>query len=128
MPGPPYVASIGGLDDASVWDGLTPEQDRDRRQRWTERIIEALDREFPGLEGAVVHAEMTTARSIERYLGTPTGAVYGFAPEPPRLSFFRPRTPVDGLYLASAWTGLGGYSGAIVGGSQAARAALRQRR
>jgi all-trans-retinol 13,14-reductase len=68
---------------------------------------------------------MTTARSVARYLDTPQGAIYGFAPEPPRLSFFKPKTPVKGLYLASAWTGLGGYSGSIIGGAQAARAALR---
>lgn len=125
LPAPPYVGSIGGLDDVSVWEGLTPEEERDRRQRWTERIIEALDREFPGIAGSVVHAEMTTSRSVERYLGTPRGAIYGFAPEPPRTWFFRPGTSVKGLYLASAWTGLGGYSGAILGGAQAARAALR---
>ncbi len=125
LPSPPYVGSIGGLDDVSVWEGLTPEEERDRRQRWLDRIIEALDREFPGIAGAVVHADMTTARSVERYLGTPGGAIYGFAPEPPRTWFYRPRTSVKGLYLASSWTGLGGYSGTILGGSQAARAALR---
>jgi phytoene dehydrogenase-like protein len=125
LPAPPHVASIGGLDDVSVWNGLSAEAERDRRQRWLERIIETLDREFPGIAGAVVHAEMTTSRSVERYLGTPGGAIYGFAPEPPRTWFYRPRTSVKGLYLASAWTGLGGYSGTILGGSQAARAALR---
>lgn len=127
LPGPPYACSINGLDSISVWEGLTPEEDRERRRRWTERIVEVLDREFPGIAGSLVHAEMTTARSVARYLGTPGGSIYGFAAEPPRTHFFRPRTPIDGLYLASAWTGLGGYSGVIVGGSQTARAVLRAR-
>lgn len=128
LPAPPYAASINGLDRISVWEGLDPAADRERRRLWTERIVEALDREFPGIAGSVVHADMTTSLSISRYLGTPEGCIYGFAAEPPRLYFFRPGTPVKGLYLASAWTGLGGYSGAIVGGSQAARAVLRARR
>jgi phytoene dehydrogenase-like protein len=128
LPGPPYAGSINGLDAASVWEGMTPEEDREHRRRWTERIVEALDSEFPGIAGAVVQAEMTTARSIARYLGTPEGCIYGFAAQPPRMSFFQPHTPVEGLYLASAWTGFGGYSGVIVGGSQAARAVLRARR
>jgi phytoene dehydrogenase-like protein len=128
LPGPPHVGSIGGLDRISVWEGLTRDEDRERRRLWTQRIVEALDHEFPGIAGSVVHADMTTALSISRYLGTPEGCIYGFAPEPPRISFFKPGTPIKGLYLASAWTGLGGYSGAIVGGSQAARAVLRARR
>ena len=126
LPSPPHTASINGLDRVDAWEGLTPEQERDRRQRWTERIIQELDRHFPGLGGAVVHAEMTTSRSAARYLGTPEGCVYGFAPHLPRRHFFRPRTPVDGLYLAGVWTGIGGYTGAILGGSQAAREALRR--
>jgi phytoene dehydrogenase-like protein len=128
LPAPPYSASINGLDRISVWEGLDAAEDRERRRLWTERLVEALDREFPGIAGSVVHADMTTSLSISRYLGTPGGCIYGFAAEPPRMYFFRPGTPVKGLYLASAWTGLGGYSGAIVGGSQAARAALRARR
>lgn len=128
LPAPPYTASINGLDRIDVWEGLTPEQERDRRERWTERVLRELDRHFPGLAASVVHAEMTTSRSAARYLGTPKGVIYGFAPHTPRRHFFRPRTPVEGLYLASAWTGFGGYSGSIVGGAQAARAALMGRR
>jgi all-trans-retinol 13,14-reductase len=126
LPGPPYAASIGGLDRVENWAGLSASEDRDRRARWTERMIEELDRQFPGIGSAVAHTELTTASSIKRYLGTPGGAIYGFAPEPPRRYFFRPRTKIPGLYLSSAWTGIGGYTGAILGGTTAARLALRQ--
>jgi all-trans-retinol 13,14-reductase len=63
-----------------------------------------------------------TARNNEKYLNTPRGAIYGFAPQPPRMHFFKPGTPVDGLWLASAYGGFGGYSGAILSGAAAARA------
>jgi phytoene dehydrogenase-like protein len=69
---------------------------------------------------------MTTALSVERYLGTPNGAIYGFAPDVPRKlgPVFDPATAIPGLWLASAYTGIGGYSGAIIGGSIAARKAF----
>jgi all-trans-retinol 13,14-reductase len=121
----PYLGTICGLDRAENWAGLTPEQYEERKARWTDALIQAVDTEFPGLGGAVTTSELTTARSIESYLGTPGGAVYGFAPEPGKASFARPETPVDGLLLASAYTGFGGYSGSIMGGTAAAGRALR---
>ena len=53
---------------------------------------------------------MLNAFSMAGYLNTPQGAVYGFEPLPPEdpiLAGFprTPRTPVGGLYLASAFGG-----------------------
>jgi phytoene dehydrogenase-like protein len=72
---------------------------------------------------------MSTASSMNSYLDAPAGAVYGFAPTPPAGPIWRgtgrsPRTPIDRLFLASAYAGSGGYTGAIVGGAMAARQAL----
>ena len=71
---------------------------------------------------------MVTARSVRDYLGTPEGAVYGFAPTPPERSFLAgpPRTPktaIPGLFLASAFAGGGGFTGAMGAGAAAAEAA-----
>jgi phytoene dehydrogenase-like protein len=125
LPQPPYFGSIGGLDAIENWEGLDDATERDRRQRWTERMIGALDREFPGIAGAVVQTQLMTAKSNRAYLNTPRGAIYGFAPEPPRVSFFTPKTDVRGLWLASAYGGIGGYSGAMLTGAAAARAARK---
>ena len=125
LPGPPYFASAGGLDLVESWPSVDPDEERDRKQRWTDAIVRALDAEFPGLSAAVVHAELFTARNNRDYLGTPEGAIYGFAPEPPRRYFFAPSTPIDRLWLASAYGGFGGYSGAILSGAAAARAARK---
>jgi phytoene dehydrogenase-like protein len=124
---PPYFASVGGLDEVGNWESLTHSESRDRRARWTDRIVAALDEEFPGIGGAVTQTQLMTAQSNRSYLNTPGGAIYGFAPEPPRLSFFKPKTPVPGLLLASAYGGIGGYTGAMLSGAAAARAALRSR-
>jgi hypothetical protein len=125
LPGPPYFASVGGLDVIDNWEGVGADEERERKERWSDAIIEVLDREFPGLGGAVVDRSLFTARSNRDYLNTPRGAIYGFAPEPPRRYFFKPRTSVRGLWLASAYGGFGGYTGAILSGAAAARGARK---
>jgi phytoene dehydrogenase-like protein len=127
-PTPPYLATVSGVDRLANWEGLDESAYRDRRERWAEALVGALEREFPGIAGAIVQRELTTARSVASYLGTPGGAVYGFATEPPAKGRVLPsleRTSVPGLYLASAWTRFGGYTGSIMGGALAAGAAAR---
>jgi len=88
-------------------------------------MVAALEREYPGLAGEIVQRQLTTARGAANYLGTPTGAIYGFYPER-RRQVVDARTRVPGLWLASAFAGLGGYSGAMIGGGWAAKAALQE--
>ena len=66
-----------------------------------DRLIADLDREFPGIAGAVVHREMATADTLAHYLNTPGGAVYGFAPEGSLADVFSFTPRIDGLWLAS---------------------------
>ncbi len=121
--GGPYLASLAGADRVENWAGLSAEAKRARKERWMDRVIAELDRQFPGIAGAVTQREMSTAETMQQYLNTPGGAIYGFAPE---ARGFRPlaRTAIEGLYLASAFTGGGGFTGAMLGGGWAARAAL----
>jgi phytoene dehydrogenase-like protein len=124
--GDPYLASLTGVDRLWAWQGFDEATDKARRERWMDALIADLDRRYPGMAGAVVHREMSTARTIRNRLGTPTGEVYGFRPTPARL-FSRPPTPrtaVEGLWLASAYTVSGGFSGALHGGLLAGHAAL----
>jgi phytoene dehydrogenase-like protein len=84
---------------------------------------------YPGFSASVVTSVFSTASSINTYLNAPGGAVYGFAPTPPAGPIWRgtsrsPRTPIDRLFLASAYAGSGGYTGAILGGATAARQVL----
>jgi all-trans-retinol 13,14-reductase len=52
------------------------------------------------------------------------GAVYGFAPQT-RGFMPSPKTKIKELYLASAFTAGGGFTGAILGGGWAERAAIK---
>jgi phytoene dehydrogenase-like protein len=93
-----------------------------------DRLIADLDREFPGIAAAVVQREMATAETLAHYLNTPDGAVYGFAPEREGSNplGMTSRTTVKGLWLASAYVFGGGFTGAMLGGADAARDAIRQ--
>jgi phytoene dehydrogenase-like protein len=100
-----------GLDRIENWADLATEAKRTRKERWMDRIIADLDRQYPGIAGAIVQREMSTAETFHQHLNTPGGALYGFAPESRQ---FMPlaETAIGGLYLASAFTGGGGFTGA----------------
>ena len=120
----PSSAHLRGVDRLENWTGLSQDQKIARKERWMDRIIGDLDRVFPGIAGAVVQREMATAETMQHYLNTPGGAVYGFAPE--AIFGSRPKTAIEGLWLASAFCGSGGFTGAILSGAAAARAAIKE--
>ncbi len=103
---------------------------RDKRGRWQQAIVRYLASFYPGLDDAVVASSFNTALSVRQYLNAPDGAVYGFAPTPPR-SIWRtpvrsPRTAIPGLYLASAYAGFGGYTGVVQSAGACADMILRE--
>jgi len=130
VPAPPYVLSILGPDLLSNWDSSDMDAYREKRGRWQEAIVRHLSSFYPDLADNVVASSFNTALSVRQYLNAPGGAVYGFAPTPPR-SIWRtpvrsPRTSIPGLYLASAYAGFGGYSGVVQSGGACADMILRE--
>ena len=116
-----------GVDRIENWSSLAPREYDERREQWMDALVNAADQEFPGFATAVVQREMSTALTMQRELNTPGGAVYGFAPIVPPHGIPRfpsAQTPIDGLWLASAFLFGGGYSGAMMSGAVAARTAL----
>src|SRR5262249_15512677 len=125
LAGPPYPVSVVGPDRIANWAGLDKEADDARRAGWRVAIAAAIDREFPGFASHVVTSAFNTAHSMMSYLGTPEGAIYGFAPLPPKGPISQgidrsTKTAIPGLYLASAFAGFGGFNGAIKAGGDAA--------
>jgi phytoene dehydrogenase-like protein len=130
IPAPPHVLSVYGPDVLSNWDPSDMDAYREKRGRWQDAIVRYLDKLYPGLSQAVVASSFNTALSVRQYLNAPDGAVYGFAPTPPRsigqAVDRSPRTAVPGLYLASAYAGFGGYSGVVQAGGACADMILRE--
>jgi phytoene dehydrogenase-like protein len=130
VPAPPHVLLICGPDLLSNWDGSNLDAYREKRGRWQQAMVRYLSSFYPGLADNVVASSFNTALSVRQYLNAPEGAVYGFAPTPPR-SIWRaplrsPRTAVPGLYLASAYAGFGGYSGVVQSAGACADMILRE--
>ncbi len=129
--GPPYPVSVVGPDRLANWADLDKDAHDAKRNSWRDAIAAAIDREFPGFARHIVASVFNTARSMNSYLGTPDGAIYGFAPLPPTGPVWRgvdrsARTAVPGLYLASAFAGFGGFTGAIKAGDDAAHRILAE--
>ena len=120
----PYLISLVGADRLENWAGLDTAARGARAELWMDRIVADLDSRFPGIAGAVVQREIATAATFHRYLNTPGGAIYGFAPAASGL-MIPAKTAIGGFYLASVYTCGGGYTGAILGGGWAAQAALK---
>jgi len=123
--GPPYPVSVVGPDRLSNWADLDKLAYEEKRKRWREAIVASIDQEFPGFGSHVVASEFNAARALAAYLNAPQGAIYGFAPTPPSGPIWKgiersPKTAIPGLYLASAYAGSGGFSGAIGAGASAA--------
>jgi phytoene dehydrogenase-like protein len=131
-PGGPYLVSVTGIDRTANWDGLDEHAYRAKRDGWLDAIVAGIDQSFPGFAGRVVQREMATAATMHRYLNTPDGAVYGFAPDPPRGlptagSEKAVATTVPGLWLTSSYGGFGGFTGVMLTGMLAAQAAMKSR-
>jgi phytoene dehydrogenase-like protein len=127
--GPPYPVSAVGPDCFSNWTGLDTQAYDAKRNGWRDAIATAIDREFPGFASHIVASVFNTAYSVNSYLDTPDGAIYGFAPLPPTGPIWRcvdrsVNTAIPGLYLASAFAGFGGFTGAIKAGGDAAERVL----
>lgn len=130
VPAPPYVLSVVGPDALPNWNDADQDAYRAKRARWQAALVAYLNGYFPGLADAVIASSFNTALSVKTYLGAPQAAVYGFAPVPPHsildLRKQTPATPIPGLYLASAYTGFGGYTGAIQSAGACADMILRE--
>ena len=84
-----------------------------------EGMITRLERLIPDLRRHIVVKEAATPLTNARYTGNPGGAIYGFEKDLAQSAKVRgmSKTPVQGLYLSSAWAFPGGgYSGAIWAG------------
>jgi all-trans-retinol 13,14-reductase len=124
------LVTLCGADQLENWSMLNAEARKTRKEKWLDALITDIDRYYPGIAGAVTHREMATAETMHQFLNTPGGAVYGFAPEGTLIETIRqgPRTAIDGLWLASSYTSGGGFTGAMIGGGQAASQAMREAR
>jgi len=87
-------------------------------------IKKAEDRVIPNLTSMIEVLEAATPLTNIRYTGNFNGAIYGYDRQGARMNLLNVRTPIKGLYLASAWSHGGGYTPAMMAGRHAVLALM----
>ena len=111
------------------WANLTREQYLQKKKTVSQELIKAAEKIIPNLSSYIEKTEVATPLTMERYTGNYKGAVYGWSQIPSQsgMSRLNNSAPVKNLYLASAWTRMGGgISMVLYSGEQAAEAILNK--
>ncbi len=100
---------------------------KDAYIRQKERLAQILIKKtealaIPNLTSMIEVMEIGTPLTNIRYTGNYQGAIYGYNRQGARMNLLDVRTPVKGLYLASAWSHGGGYTPAMMAGRHAVQA------
>ena len=105
-------------DFLADWQDLSKEAYAQKKAMLMESFLDKLALEYPNIKEHIEFAEVATAKTIQRYIKTPNGTAYGFAPTPEQ--FFRiPQVKSKkrkNLYFVGAWVMGGGFSPAIMSG------------
>jgi prolycopene isomerase len=92
----------------------------EEKKRWTDILIRRAEKEvIPGLSSMIEVKESATPLTNWYFTRNTEGAIYGFeqAMNNAFMNRIENRTPIKGLYLASAWGNPGGgYGGVLRGG------------
>lgn len=102
------------------WENLTEEEYQKKKIEVAEILINRVNEVVSGVKDLIEVYEVGTPRTIKRYTGNPNGTAYGFAQIPEQILMKRPkqRTPIENLYISSAYSMPGGgFTGTIVGGA-----------
>jgi prolycopene isomerase len=107
--------------EADYKAGNKADYDREKA-RWTDILIRRAEKEvIPGLSSMIEVKDASTPLTNWKYTRNPEGAIYGFEQSMDNAFMNRidNRTPVRGLYLASAWGNPGGgFAGVLLAGEQ----------
>jgi phytoene dehydrogenase-like protein len=104
---------------------------RKEKDRWAEILIRRAEKEVvPGLSSMIEVKEAATPLTNWTYTRNPEGAIYGFeqSMDNAYMNRIENRTPIKGLYLASAWGNPGGgFAGVLRAGEQAFEQIMKDR-
>ncbi len=84
----------------------------------TEKLLDVVEKRFPGLREAVVASYVSTPLTWRDYIGTGDGSLYGIAKDfrDPMKTFILPRTKIPNLFLTGQNINLHGVLGVTVSG------------
>jgi phytoene dehydrogenase-like protein len=98
------------LSSGKAWRDVPPEKYVEVKTRIAEGMLDMTEKVLPDLRRYAEVVEVATPLTCMRYSGNIDGAIYGFANHPWDHTVLRlgQKGPLDGMYLAGAWTQPGG--------------------
>jgi phytoene dehydrogenase-like protein len=115
------------LQYADHWYAIPPAQYADTKFRYARGLLDIAEKVYPGFINSVEEMEISSPLTHLRYLGHPGGAFYGFDQYAKDSNLFiPPLSGIEGLYLAGAWVGMGGFQPTLESGIAAAKAVYKQ--
>ncbi|UCG03772.1 MAG: NAD(P)/FAD-dependent oxidoreductase [Candidatus Heimdallarchaeota archaeon] len=114
-----YTGVICTIDYLDHWIHLNETEYNNKKEEVAQTLIDRLETIIPGIKDIIIYSEVGTPKTMVRYTLNPEGTVYGFAQIPDQVGPMKHeirKPPINNLYCASAWTGSGGFSGAIMAG------------
>jgi len=114
-----HTGAICCIDYLDHWVQLNEADYNSKKEEVAKTFIDRLDTVIPGIKEIIIYHEVATPKTMVRYTLNPEGTVYGFAQIPNQVGPMKydiRKPPIKNLYCASAWTGSGGFSGAIMAG------------
>jgi all-trans-retinol 13,14-reductase len=88
------------------------------KEKFSQRLLGELYRQFPQLEGKIDYYELSTPLSTAHFVNYKDGEIYGLDHSPARFRDMnlRPRTPIKNLYLTGQDIVTCGIGGALMSG------------
>lgn len=96
------------------------------KQRFTDRILDRLEQQLPGIRSRIEHCELSSPLSTRNFANYEHGEIYGLSATPARFQTreLQPRTGIRNLFLTGSDAASFGVTGALVGGVLSASAIL----
>lgn len=114
-PGSGNVLCLNVLDLMCHWPDRKSAEYKLKKQRAANVMLERLLKAKPGLKGHVLHSELASPHTYQRYTFNTLGSGYGAAVRPGAIGHtFHYGFPYQGIKFLSAWVGGSGYEAAFV--------------
>ncbi|CAG9981430.1 unnamed protein product [Clonostachys byssicola] len=96
------------------------------KDRISQGLLDLAETVVPGLKASILYSELSTPLSVEDYVSSPGGGIYGLkgTPEKYRNWSILTRPRISGLFLSGSDMSCLGVSGAMMGGVMAASQVL----
>ena len=82
-----------------------------------DQLLRVVYQRYPQLEGAIAHAYTSPPVTYRDYIGTPTGAIYGYEKNIHKIAHthIMPQTHIPNLYLTGQSVNMHGLLGVTIG-------------